>query len=449
MAYLVIPKEVTKKTANIWVAAINEEVDAASAFLRFGDSQVLLDQNWRLYRTRSGRNFIYYQHVNLYDLPSATDFALEFSALGAVLARGHFRTLPTDLPTIDQRPFNVLLASCFAASREDSVFLSGSYLNLQRFEPTDIKILCGDQVYLDDPWNYFLLNTHSYEDLEDLLFRKYADTWTQNKSLTGFQQFLAQGANFFSSDDHEFWNNAPNKATLVRDSWFQSGRENWLAIARNLLEIFQSQNSRFTFNVGTLSFFIADTRVNRDEDRDNFMWDTDLAALEQWIDNLQGPGALVVGQPIFSQKAGFFGGRIGDWNMPNYSQYKKLVQVLLKSNHSILVLTGDVHYGRIARCQIKPGVDLYEIISSPTSLVNEKVGGKWHAAPDRFPAESISGVVRQMVINNLNYQLTKNHFLLLNFYRHGAKTKLVLKVCEITGGGFRPQLRAVDEFELF
>lgn len=449
MAYLVIPKEITARTANIWVAAINEEINPATAFLRFGAGQLALDQNWNLYKTASGRNFIHYQHVNLWDLPPASDFALEFGNENLVRASGHFRTLPNELPTIDQRPLNVLLGSCFAAGREDSVHLGSSYLNLQRFEPTDIKILCGDQVYLDDPWNYFLLQTHSFEDLEDLLFSKYVETWTQNKSLTGFQQFLASGGNYFSSDDHEFWNNAPNRATLIRDSWSGRGRENWLKIARRLLGIFQSEFSSFVFNVGTLSFFIADTRIHRDENRGNFMRDEDLAALQNWVENLGGVGVLVVGQPIFSEKAGFFGGRFGDWNMPNYAQYGKLAQILMKSNHSILVLTGDVHYGRIARCRIKPGVDLYEIISSPTSLVNEKVGGSWHAAPDRFPVESVPGVVQQTVINNISYKVTKNHFLVLSFYQHGARTRVVMKVCEIVGSGARPQPRVIDEFELF
>jgi len=449
MAYLVIPKEVTARTANLWVAAINEEIDPATARLRFGTNELALDQNWILYRTRSGRNFIRYQHVNLWDLPPATDFQLELASGGEVRARAQFRTLPAELPTIDQRPFNVLLGSCFAAAREDSVLLGASYLNLQRFDPTDIKILCGDQVYLDDPWDYFLRNTHSYDDLEDLLFAKYVETWTQNKSLTGFRQFLETGGNFFSADDHEFWNNAPNAATLIRDSWSGEGRRNWLEIAGRLLGIFQSPFPRFEFNVGSLSFFIADTRVNRDANRENFMSEADIAALENWVANLEGVGVLVVGQPLFSEKAGFFGGRFGDWNMPNYTQYKRLVQALRRSNHSILVLTGDVHYGRIARCRLKPGVDLYEIISSPTSLVNKKVGGKWSAAPDLFPAESMSDVVQQMVINNADYRVTKNHFLILSFYRHGGRTRLVPKVCEIVGGGMRPQLRAVGEFELF
>lgn len=450
MSYLIVPKEVTGNEANIWLAAINENFESADSALRYGNNLIDLSDNWIRFQTSSGKNSMLYRHLKIQNLQARTDYAVEFiNSAGQMLATGSFRTLPNELPTLGQRPFSVLLASCFASSRSDSVLLGSSYLNLQRSEPVDIKILCGDQVYLDDPWDYFLRHTHSFNDLEDLLFAKYVATWTQNKSLTGFRQFLQSGANFFSSDDHEFWNNAPNRATLIRDSWFQSGRENWLRIARNLLEIFQSKESKTTFNVGTLSFFIADTRINRDEDRQNFMWQTDLLALSNWVDNLQGVGIIVVGQPIFSEKAGFFGGRFGDWNLPNYEQYKDFVRILMKSNHSILILTGDVHYGRIARCRIKPGIHLYEIISSPTSLVNQKVGGKWHEAPSMFPVESIPGLVGRMVTNHPEYQMTENHFLTLNFYRDGLKTKVIPKVCEIVGNGRIPRTRAIDTFELF
>ena len=34
------------------------------------------------------------------------------------------------------------------------------------------------------------------------------------------------------------------------------------------------------------------------------MLPTDLQAVAQWIQNLTGPGVLVVGQPLFSEKAG-------------------------------------------------------------------------------------------------------------------------------------------------
>src|SRR5205809_7973197 len=108
------------------------------------------------------------------------------------------------------------------------------------------------------------------------------------------------------------------------------------------------------------------------------MLDSDLDRLDQWIRNLEGPGIFSLGQPIFAAQAGFFG-RFADWNLPDFEQYADLVRVLASSRHSLVLLTGDVHYGRIASCLLPSGLELIEIISSPTALVDKSVGGKWHA----------------------------------------------------------------------
>ncbi len=448
MSFLLVPKEVTSTEAKVWVGVVNEGINPHNIALRYGNSEIRLNDNWNTFRTTSGQNSINYQHLTLRNLTPRTNYPLKLLTGQTLRTYGQVRTLPENLPAINESPFNVLLASCFASSRSESIHLGSAYLNLQRTEPTDLKILCGDQVYLDDPWYRFSVFTHSYRDLEDLLFSNYVKTWTQNRLFTGFQQFLQTGANFFSSDDHEFWNNAPNAATIIRDSWSQTGRDNWMKIAKNLLSIFQSGTSRSVFNVGTLSFFIADTRVNRDAGRNQFMSAGDLAELKTWVQNLPGVGVLVIGQPLFSEPAGFFGGRFGDWNLPNYGQYKDLIETLMRSEHSILILTGDVHYGRIAHCQLKPDVDLYEIISSPTSLVNSKVGGQWHKAPSLFPANSIAGTVQKSVITKAQYKETRNHFLTLSFYRDGAKTKIIPKVCVIKETGQVPKPVKIDEFTL-
>lgn len=449
MAFLVIPNEVTSKDANIWIGFINQGLNPNITSLRYNNQEIRLNQNWIDFRTQSGQNSIHYQHLKLDDLEPRTSYTLELLVGTEVKANAYFRTLPEELPSINERPFNVLLASCFASSRSESVSLGSSYINLQKREQTDIKILCGDQVYLDDPAIHFLKHTHSYNDLEDLLFTNYVKTWTQSRPLSGFQQFLQTGANFFSSDDHEFWNNAPNAATVIRDSWSEVGRKNWLEIANNLLGIFQSNATRTEFNIGTLSFFIADTRIERDANRQNFMSAVDMQALSNWVANLKGVGVLVVGQPIFSKKAGFFGGRLGDWSLPNFEQYKELVRILMRSNHSILVLTGDVHYGRIARCEIKTGINIVEIISSPTALVNPLVGGSWDKAPGNFPTEAVPGTVQKTVINNLDYQETDNHFLTISFYKDGLKTRIIPKVCKIVGNGQSPKPEVVADYTLY
>jgi hypothetical protein len=456
MSFLLIPNEVTSSEAVVWVCVVNENIDPNTLSIKYnGGQRISLNQDWVKYSTKSKRNFLFYQYLTIQNLQPGMEYFFELYSGNQTFSTGSFRTLPNYLPTVNEKPFTILLASCFSSSRAGSNALGTAYLKLREKEKIDLKILCGDQVYLDDPALYFLVNKHSFEDLEEILLANYVKTWTQgganspiNSINPGYQYFLQNGANFFSSDDHEFWNNAPNRATLIRDSWSVKGRYNWMKIAKSLLEIFQSKHSKIAFDVGSLSFFVADTRVGRDADRMSFMSNADLSALENWVTNLKDVGVLVVGQPIFSDKAGFLKGNLGDWNLPDYAQYEDFVRILSKTEHSIIVLTGDVHFGRISFCQLKPGVFLYELISSPTALVDPKVGGSWKQAPDTFPAFSVPGVSSKPIVNNYDYKFTENHFLLLNFYRDGAKTKAVAKVCEIFAGGKNPIPIKIAEFNL-
>jgi hypothetical protein len=459
MSFILTPNEVTSRESVIWIGVIGESVAPTALVLRAGGKEILLDRNWTRFTTRSGRNTLFYQYFTASDLQPGTDYIFELLSRNEVVSICRSKTLPEELPIVGEKPFTVLLASCFSASRPGSGAIGAYYLKLLEKENIALKILCGDQVYLDSPALYFLFNKHSFDDLEEILLDRYVQTWSQGEreasrmsgevaATAGFRQFLQNGANFFTSDDHEFWNNAPDAATLIRDSWSPAGRYNWMKIARALLEIFQSNRSHTIFSVGRLSFFIADTRVNRDANRMSFMSAGDLAALAGWVRNLKGAGVLVVGQPIFSQKAGYLKGTFGDWNLPDYAQYTDFARILNDTEHSIAVLTGDVHYGRIARCQLKPGIEIYEIISSPTSLVDARVGGKWQKAPDKFPSFGIPGIAQKTVVNNFDYQFTANHFLLLNFYRDAGKTKVVLKVCKIAAGGAFSAPAKIAEFHL-
>lgn len=434
MSFLLVPNEVKSYEALVWIGISNENVNVNTISLRCNGMLFPLLQNWVTYDTQSNKNSLIYQYLRIQNLEPRTEYFLELYSADRLLTTARVRTLPNELPTLNEEPFTVLLASCFASARSESGSLGSTYLNLQRQQKTDIKILCGDQVYLDDPTFYFTVHTHSKSELEDKLLSNYLKTWTQNGTLTGYQQFLQNGANFFSTDDHEFWNNAPSWASLIRDSWSQTGRDNWMEIAASLLRMFQSNSSVTRFDIGTLSFFIADTRINRDAEQQDFMSAADINDLDNWVTNLRGVGVLVIGQPLFSEKAGFWGKFI-DRNLSDYKQYEDLVRILSKTNHSILLLTGDVHYGRISSCQLKPGTYLYEIISSPTALVDKKVGGSWEPAPSVFPAFNIPGVVKKTIETDFNYQFTDNHFLTLSFYRDGAKTRVIIKNIKILGGG--------------
>lgn len=447
MPFLIIPNEVESNRALIWVAVINEPDDPAGLLLFSNGLDTAMPPNWNTYTTGSGANTIKYQFFYVDNLQPRTDHTFEIFRGSELLASCRTRTLPVELPFLGDQPFTVLLSSCFCSSRPESQAIGGTYLKLQMQDKPDIKFLSGDQVYLDDPTLHFTFHTHSRNELEDMLFANYARTWTQSGIVSGNHQFLRDGANFFTADDHEFWNNAPDAATLIPDTFTQGGRDDWWEIASNLYRIFQTFRSTNTFNVGPLSFFLADTRVNRGPGRNDFMRLDDRNALEAWVNGLQGVGVLVVGQPIFAAKAGFFASRFADKHLPNYKQYEDLVRILGRTRRSILVLTGDVHYGRIASCSLGPNVAIHEIISSPSALVNPAVGGKWDAPPGNFPASSISGVVSRPITPVNEYQLSKNHFLTLGFYRDGASLGVRIKSIEISPDGQAPVPREIKNLE--
>lgn len=447
MPFLLIPNEVSTTSAQVWVALINEPDDRAALRLLCNGMDTPIPNAWNHYKTTSGLNEIWYEFLNVVSLQPRTDHVFELFRGNDPVASCNVRTLPTELPFPDGQPFTVLLASCFASSRAESAGIGSAYSGLRMQDKPDIKILCGDQVYMDDPALHFTFHTHSHRELEDMLFANYARTWTQAGFGNGNLQFLRDGANFFTSDDHEFWNNAPNAATLIPDTFFQGGRNDWWGIAANLLRIFQTSKSVTTFDIGPLSFFIADTRVNRGPGTNDFISAADRNALEAWVGNLRGVGVVVVGQPIFSTKAGFFASRLADKNLPNYKQYEDLARILGRTPRSIIVLTGDVHYGRVASCQLGANVFLHEIISSPTALVNPAVGGKWEAPPSNFPAFGISGVVSRPIVPNTDYRLSKNHFLTLGFFRDGANLSVRLKAVEIPASGQVPIPREIAKLD--
>jgi len=158
-----------------------------------------------------------------------------------------------------------------------------------------------------------------------------------------------------------------------------------------------------------------------------------MHVLEDWVSGLQGPGVLVCGQPIFAERVGFKG-RFTDWNLPNYAQYPRLVELLSSAQHSIVILTGDVHFGRVATCRLPSGQELIEVISSPLSLVDKAVGGSWKRAPDFFPAINVPGIVSAPVRTE-TYAVTSNHFVTVEFSAIGSAVSMAARAWPITESG--------------
>ncbi|MCS6915769.1 MAG: hypothetical protein RMK29_21410 [Myxococcales bacterium] len=366
---------------------------------------------------------IFVQVVRLEGLQPGSVYRVEGPGCQARLS-----TLPQDLPGPDDRPFTLLLASCFYQPNDAQGSLGRAVQQLpDAFQP-DVKLLCGDQVYLDLP-----LGVNFPDDtrwMADAFLGKYVHTFFQHG---GFASLLERGATYFAPDDHEYWNNFPNPSVLVNNSWSASGRARWRQIALDLYRDFQTDDPQAVgspqrFEVGPLSFLVVDTRTHRGEGSGPLLRPADRDALLHWVQNLCGPGVLGVCQPVLDTPGTWFQRTFKDRALPDYPDYGELVRALLSSRHSVLVLCGDVHFGRVASCELRGGpssVRLVEVISSPTSLCHPLVGGRAGDAPARFPAASDGSVTPRPT--RTHYKTAEEHFVTIQFYQRAGHTEAAVR----------------------
>jgi hypothetical protein len=404
MSYLMVPTRVSAGTASVWVGTIDE----AERPTVFANGLAVPAPAWQ--RLAGGPHTLVYGRVDLAGLPPRTRCDLELRVGDRTMAVGGVTTLPDRLPTATARPFTVMLGSCFHVANDRGV--GRAYLGVPA---PDIKILCGDQVYLDAPASHFFVHTHSQAEMERMFFEAYQRTWEQADADNGFRRLLQDGANYLSADDHEFWNNAPTFASYARDTWTAKGRATWWKVASDLYAAFQDDRTIEQFSVGDLSFLIADTRLHRDSDRRQLMQPAEWTTVCDWVGALRGPGVLVVGQPLFSTQGGVID-RFKDWSLADFEQYRQLAAALIQSRHSVVILTGDVHFGRVATCALPASAGattprLIEVISSPLALVDSRASGNWRPAPDQFPAFAIPGLGRFPVTTITSFRMQQDHFL--------------------------------------
>jgi hypothetical protein len=96
----------------------------------------------------------------------------------------------------------------------------------------------------------------------------------------------------------------------------------------------------------------------------------------------------------------------------------------------VVVLTGDVHFGRIASATLRSGADLVEIIASPMALVDRAAGGNWNAAPQRFPAMPLEGLASVAVRTDAGWNRFANHFVTLEFNDKAGGVRLRVRAWE-------------------
>jgi hypothetical protein len=416
--YLLVPREVSATSATIWAGTTDQQVGESPFAIehRISGTQwpVRTWQQW----TARGAAALSYARVELLDLRPATHYPLLLRVNGAIRAVADVTTLPQRLPAITEPPFTVLLGSCFCVGEDSGGGVGRAFARIPGAMQPHLKLLVGDQVYLDSPWSKFIV-PHGATQLAAAFLQQYLATWTQGADQQGFNLLLRSGANYFCGDDHDFWNNVPFPSSFAVDTWTGRGRRTWSQLATTLYHAFQTDQTFTAIDIGQFSIRVMDTRVNRTRDRAQFASAADMQRLREWVDNLSAPGMLVLSQPVFATRAGFFG-RYSDWQLADFEQYAELCKVLVASRQSIIVCCGDVHFGRIARATLPSGAELIEVISSPLTLVDPFARGSWANAPARFPAEPIPGIASVPVMTQSDWVETGNHFVTIELHRDGG-----------------------------
>jgi hypothetical protein len=454
MSYAIVPHAAGTDRAALWLGAFDVPQPPANLVLRVvpggiapGAPLDLPAHAWQL--INPGQHLPAPDQVHFRQVLEAVGLApdREYTANllegPKILAWATFRTLPPALPPLGAVPFTVLLGSCFHRDQDREGLAGLSFRGLPLEDRPAFKILCGDQVYLDQPtWQNF-----PQDDLwlARNFLNRYVQTWTQRDPMGGgFGRLLSDGANLFASDDHEFWNDFPNPATLVQNSWTAGGRKQWKALAQALFQAFQSSSPLppphvppsssplRPLNVPPISFLVLDTRFDRVEGESRFL--PDLVRLKDWVDQLNQNrwiGFLCLGQPLFDQPGSWFQRRFVDRSLADYDQYAELVQILETRRQALVILTGDVHYGRVARLDTLRA-PLLEVISSPLALVDPRVGGKASPPPPAYPARALPGAVQSRVEvlrdrDDKPALLAQDQFLTLSFWSTGGSVRMRLK----------------------
>lgn len=338
---------------------------------------------------------------------------------GRVLDVAHMTTLPAKLGG-PEAPLTLLLGSCF--SRSDDEGVGTAVQRLPAASRPRLKLLCGDQVYLDT--GRIRLGATS-EATRRLLAGNYWHSFNQQPD--GFGDVLREGGNFFLSDDHEFFNNAPFPTVVAWRTREERYRERYLDAARAMYRAWQGDYPGLHgFDLPPLSLRLLETRLSRDRRLQQLTSDADAVALDAWIATLSGPGVLVLGQPLFDEPARNPDGFTGDANLPSYRQYGALLASLGRSRHPLLLLSGDVHFGRLAQCELPGNVRALELISSPLAQL-WGAAGRFRAAPRSLARSAGSRFQAREVVTDPHFRSERDHFLTLDFWNVGGHVHLSVK----------------------
>jgi phosphodiesterase/alkaline phosphatase D-like protein len=145
--------------------------------------------------------------LSLRELETGRSYELTFPGIMTQPGQLHLATLPEVVPA-DGLVF--LVASCYYRGLDDGR-LARAVRNLPAHLQPAFKLLVGDQLYTDVPG--FGLNNGGGAEKD--YAQRYVDYWASPE----YQPFLTHLPNFFTCDDHEFWNNYPEWQPHIRRTY--------------------------------------------------------------------------------------------------------------------------------------------------------------------------------------------------------------------------------------
>lgn len=442
-------RDVTETTAHIWCGVLKGgHTQPPKGRVRYRCSggvwqETALAPNWA--PCLSTLNDRYFQVFTLNNLASNTLYQWELwldqgdAYPPTRCGQAEFKTLPTAIQGADD-PFTLMLGSCFHESGDDGEVENTYRALCESDRPSpDLTFLAGDQVYLDVGLGPVLACG------EKGIARHIANTYQRH--WKAFGTVLSQGATWMMADDHELWNDYPDFAWynpfLVR---FHSRkfRNIWEKNAREAAANIQGCQDSRQLSIGDdLHIMTLDTRLSRTHQR--FLKQEVLEQAIRWIQNLSAPGVLVLTQSLTDPPQ-----RIGGRKLATFSeQYLALCDAILNANHDLVMLCGDLHYGRVAEGRNLKGRRLIEVIASPLSNVKGLASlialNTPPANPIRLPSDRPHNrstvTLRQhnvvpwesAPLKGYLKRRTEEHFQTLSFHRDDGKLHLNIKAWKVRG----------------
>ncbi|MFQ3232147.1 MAG: hypothetical protein ACI9DO_003542 [Reinekea sp.] len=361
-----------------------------------------------------------------------------------LLRSGTFVTLPAALPTNKNKAFTVALSSCFYEHRDCGQAARAFKALYERGADSvkpDIKFMVGDQVYLD-------IGLDSLSPLTNEVRQRVAEDYAKHWQALG--SMFTRGGAWMLPDDHEFWNDYPFYDSLLPTLFMikiNKIRNAWKGASRDGVFNVQQSSKVDTFEIGgDLSFCVADLRSYRSKTQ--FIDNQGFKQMISWAEGLSKPGVLVIPQVLLAEKNNL------ERNLLSFErQYSQLITAMASSGHDIVVMSGDVHFGRIA--QVKMGANggrLIEVVSSPMSNLtglNSLASDKAKKTPKQFPdptAINIPNFEPQTVQYEKEFNVhtkkgfpfsaywkerTREHFMTVSFHKNTASVGMSVQAWRI------------------